>query len=53
MNTADGTMQMIDIARAEGAGGVVIFSYDWAVGEGRGDPNNPFLMRVGRGRFGR
>ena len=53
MTTADGTMEMIDIARGEGAGGVVLFSYDWAVGEGRGDPDNPFLERVGRGRFGR
>ncbi|MCH7991661.1 MAG: aminotransferase class I/II-fold pyridoxal phosphate-dependent enzyme [Gemmatimonadetes bacterium] len=53
MNSADGTMEMIDIARVEGAGGVVLFSYDWAVGEGRGDPDDPFLMRIGRGRFGR
>ncbi|MDA0329046.1 MAG: family 10 glycosylhydrolase [Gemmatimonadetes bacterium] len=53
MNTADGTMEMIDIARTEGAGGVVLFSYDWAIGEGMGDPANPFLTRVGRGRFGR
>ncbi len=53
MTTAEGTMEMIDIARGEGAGGVVLFSYDWAVGEGRGDPDDPFLERVGRGRFGR
>jgi uncharacterized lipoprotein YddW (UPF0748 family) len=53
MNTADGTIGMIDIARVEGAGGVVLFSYDWAVGEGRGDPANPFLRRIGRARFGR
>jgi len=53
MNSVDGTMGMIDIARVEGAGGVVLFSYDWAVGDGRGDPANPFLQRVGRGRFGR
>lgn len=53
MNTAAGTMEMIDIARAEGAGGVVLFSYDWAVGEGEGDPSNPFLQRVGRARFAR
>jgi uncharacterized lipoprotein YddW (UPF0748 family) len=53
MNSADGTMGMIDIARVEGAGGVVLFSYDWAVGEGRGDPENPFLQRIARGRFGR
>ena len=44
---------MIDIARAENAGGVVLFSYDWAVGEGKGDPDWPFLRRIAEGRFGR
>lgn len=53
MNTASGTMEMIDIARAEDAGGIVIFSYDWAVGEGRGDPADPLLQRIGRARFAR
>lgn len=53
MNTDEGTVEMIDIARAEGAGGVVLFSYDWAVGEGRGDPADPFLQRIGRARFER
>ena len=53
MNTASTTMEMIDIARAERAGGVVLFSYDWAVAEGRGDPADPFLQRVGRARFAR
>jgi len=53
MNTASGTMGMIDIARAEGAGGVVLFSYDWAVGEGRGSPDDPLLQRIGRARFAR
>lgn len=53
MNTASGTMEMIDIARRQDAGGVVLFSYDWVVGEGRGDPDDPFLQRVGRARFGR
>ena len=53
LNTAEGTVDMIDVARAEDAGGVILFSYDWAVGEGRGDPANPFLQRVGRARFGR
>jgi hypothetical protein len=51
MNTAEGTVAMIDVARARDAGGVILFSYDWAVGEGRGDPANPFLLRVGRARF--
>ena len=52
MNTARGTVEMIDIARAQDAGGVALFSYDWAVGEGRGDPDNPFLQQVARS-FGR
>jgi uncharacterized lipoprotein YddW (UPF0748 family) len=53
LNTAEGTVDLIDVARVEDAGGVILFSYDWAVGEGRGDPSNPFLQRVGRARFGR
>ncbi len=53
MNSARGTIEMIDLARAGGAGGVVLFSYDWAVGEGRGDPDDPLLDRIGRERFGR
>ena len=40
---------MIDIARAENAGGVVLFSYDWAVGEGKGDPDWPFSAPDRRG----
>lgn len=53
LNSAESTIEMIDIARAENAGGVVLFSYDWAVGEGKGDPNWPFLRRIAEGRFGR
>lgn len=53
LNSAESTIGMIDIARAENAGGVVLFSYDWAVGEGKGDPNRPFLRRIAEGRFGR
>jgi uncharacterized lipoprotein YddW (UPF0748 family) len=52
MNTAGSTVEMIDVARAEDAGGVVLFSYDWAVGEGVGDTRDPFLQRIGRARFG-
>ncbi len=52
LNTEEGTLGMIDRARAEDAGGVVLFSYDWAVGEGRGDPEDPLLERIGRERFG-
>ncbi|MDH3271530.1 MAG: family 10 glycosylhydrolase [Gemmatimonadota bacterium] len=53
MNTTDGTLRMIDLARSRGAGGIVLFSYDWAVGDGQGDPRDPFLQRVGRARFAR
>jgi hypothetical protein len=52
LDTLDGTLDKIDSARGEDAGGVVLFSYDWATGEGRGDPQSPFLARVGRERFG-
>ncbi len=53
MNTPEATIQMIDIARAEDSGGVVIFSYDWVVGEGEGNPADPLLERIGRARFSR
>lgn len=53
LTTVEGTLEMIDVARGEGSGGIALFSYDWAVGEGVGDPSNPFLRRVGRERFGR
>jgi uncharacterized lipoprotein YddW (UPF0748 family) len=52
LDTPAGTISKIDLARTEDAGGVVLFSYDWAVGEGRGSPADPFLRRVGRERFG-
>lgn len=52
LNTPEGTLDMIDLARNEDAGGVILFSYDWAVGEGRGNPANPLLRRIGRARFG-
>jgi uncharacterized lipoprotein YddW (UPF0748 family) len=51
MNTVAGTLDKIDLARAADAGGVVLFSYDWAVSEG-GDAADPFLEHVGRERFG-
>jgi len=51
-NTAAGTLDMIDIARAEGTGGVILFSYDWIVGEGRGSGGGALLTRLGRERFG-
>jgi len=53
LTSVEGTLTMIDLARGEGTGGVALFSYDWAIGEGVGDPTNPFLRRIGRERFGR
>ena len=52
LNTVDGTISKIDVARREQAGGVVLFSYDWAANEGRGDESEPFLRRIGNARFG-
>ena len=53
MNSPSGTIEMIDIARERGAGGIVLFSYDWAVTEGQDDPSGPLLDRIARERFGR
>jgi uncharacterized lipoprotein YddW (UPF0748 family) len=52
LDTLGGTLDKIDLARSEDAGGVILFSYDWAVSDGRGDPADPFLQRLGRERFG-
>jgi uncharacterized lipoprotein YddW (UPF0748 family) len=52
MNSVDGTLDKIDLARAADTGGVVLFSYDWAANEGRGNAADPFLEQVGRERFG-
>jgi uncharacterized lipoprotein YddW (UPF0748 family) len=52
MDTLGGTLDKIDLARAEDAGGVVVFSYDWAATDGRGDAADPYLRRLGRERFG-
>ncbi|HSW31474.1 MAG TPA: family 10 glycosylhydrolase [Longimicrobiales bacterium] len=50
-NGLAGTLDKIDLARREGVGGLVLFSYDWAAGEGsEGAPG--FLQRVGSARFG-
>jgi uncharacterized lipoprotein YddW (UPF0748 family) len=51
MDSASGTLAKIDAARGLDAGGVVLFSYDWLIGEGQGDPRDPFLGRLGRERF--
>ena len=46
-NTYEGTLDKIRIARALGARGMVLFSYDWAVSEGESDGEQSFLDRVG------
>jgi uncharacterized lipoprotein YddW (UPF0748 family) len=51
--TFQGTVSKIGIAREMGAGGVVLFSYDWAASEGKSRDGVPFLERVGRRSFGR
>lgn len=52
--TLRGTLDKIEIARELGAGGISLFSYDWAVSEGRSDRRDtPFLDRVGQEAFGR
>lgn len=52
-NTFDGTLDKIELARRRGAGGVVLFSYDWAVTEGPTEAGVPLLERVGRAAFER
>jgi uncharacterized lipoprotein YddW (UPF0748 family) len=52
LNTVDGTIAKIDAARQLDAGGLVLFSYDWLVGQGRGSAQNPALRRLARARFG-
>jgi uncharacterized lipoprotein YddW (UPF0748 family) len=51
LNTLDGTIAKIDAARGLDAGGVVLFSYDWLTGEGRGPAADPALGRLARERF--
>ena len=52
LDTEAGTLQKIDLARAEGVGGVVLFSYDWAVGDGSPGGGASLLQRIGRAKFG-
>lgn len=53
LNGYEGTVEKIDIARREGAGGVILFSYDWAANDAPSAGGLPFLVRVGREKFGR
>ena len=52
LNEVDGTLSQIDIAREENAAGLVLFSYDWAVGDGYGGSGPTLLQVVARDRFG-
>ena len=52
LDTETGTLEKIDLARSEGAGGVVLFSYDWAVREGSPGNGASLLERIGRAKFG-
>lgn len=50
--TLPGTLEQIRIARARGAAGVALFSYDWAVAEApAGRSGDTFLESVGRAAF--
>jgi uncharacterized lipoprotein YddW (UPF0748 family) len=53
LNTTEGTLAKIDIARSESAAGFVLFSYDWAVGEGYSGQGPTLLQRVGQTKFNR
>ena len=52
LNSHAGTLTKIDIAREEATAGVVLFSYDWAVGDGYDGPGPTLLEVVGRTKFG-
>lgn len=49
--TYAGTVRKVRIAREVDAGGIVLFSYDWAVSEGESSGGMPFLTRLGRALF--
>lgn len=51
-NSVEGTLRKIETARGLGAGGVVLFSYDWAVRKGV-EGRESYLRRVGEEAFGR
>lgn len=53
LNGLSGTLEKLDLAREEGVGGFVLFSYDWAATEGSPNGDGSFLARVGDARLGR
>ena len=52
LDTENGTLEKIDLARSEGAGGIILFSYDWAVTDGSHTGGLTILERIGRAKFG-
>jgi uncharacterized lipoprotein YddW (UPF0748 family) len=52
LDTETGTLEKIDLARSEGVGGVVLFSYDWVVSDGSPGGGASLLKRIGRAKFG-
>ncbi len=51
-NGLTGTLDKIDLARKEGVGGLVLFSYDWAAGDAAREGSPQVLRRIGEARFG-
>ncbi len=49
--TAEGTVEKIDAARAQGADGIILFSYDFTTRPGELNPSGDYLERVRRGAF--
>lgn len=47
----EGAVRKVDLARAAGAAGFVLFSYDWAVGEGSAGEGEPYLGAIARRAF--
>lgn len=51
-NTVEGTLSKIRHARALGAGGIILFSYDWMIHEGGRVGGRSYLERVAEVAFG-
>jgi len=47
----EGALRKVDLARSAGAAGFVLFSYDWAVSEGRSVADGPYLDALARRAF--
>ena len=44
----DGAVRKVSLARAAGAAGYVLFSYDWAASEGTREAGEPYLDALAR-----